>query len=76
MSNIFEKLELFSNFNEKQVKAIFKLGEKKLIESNNFLFKEGEVSKGLYIVLGGKFSVYIPFITFLVVQLTFINLSK
>jgi CRP-like cAMP-binding protein len=56
MSNIFEKLDLFSDFNEKQIKAIFKLGERKLINANDLLFKEGENSKGLYIVLGGKFS--------------------
>ena len=56
MSNIFEKLELFSDFNEKQIKAIFKLGERKLINANDLLFTEGEESKGLYIILGGKFS--------------------
>ncbi len=56
MSNIFEKLELFFDFNEKQIKAIFKLGERKLINSGEILFEEGDNSEGLYIVLGGKLS--------------------
>jgi len=56
MSNIFEKIDLFLGFNEKQIKAIFKLGDRSLIESDEFLFKEGDLSKGLYIILGGKFS--------------------
>lgn len=56
MSNIFENLELFSDFSEKQIKAIFKLGERKLIDADGLLFSEGDVSKGLYIVLGGKLS--------------------
>ena len=56
MSNIFEKLELFEGFNEKQIKAVYKLGERKIIEKNQFLFKENENSDGIYIVMGGKFS--------------------
>ena len=56
MSNIFEKIDLFSGFSDKQIKAVFKLGNRVLIEANDFLFKEGELSKGLYIILGGKFS--------------------
>ena len=56
MSNIFENLDLFSDFSEKQVKAIFKLGERKLINSNDLLFSEGDTSKELYIILGGKLS--------------------
>jgi len=56
MSNVFESLELFSDFNEKQIKAIFKLGERKIIDTDEFLFKEGEYSEGLYIILGGKLS--------------------
>jgi CRP-like cAMP-binding protein len=55
MSNVFEDLKLFSDFNEKQIKAIFKLGERKLIEADEILFQEGDESLGLYIILGGKF---------------------
>ncbi len=56
MGNIFEKVELFSDFNEKQIKAIFKLGERRIIEANEYLFREGTKSEGLYVILGGKFS--------------------
>ena len=56
MSNIFEKLEIFNGFNDKQIKGIFKLGERKLIDKSENLFKTDDASRGLYIVLGGKFS--------------------
>ena len=56
MSNVFEEIDLFSGFSDKQIKAIFKLGNRVVIESNNLLFKEGDNSKGLYVILGGKFS--------------------
>jgi len=36
---------------------VFRLGERKIIDGGGVLFNKGDDSEGLYIVLGGKFSV-------------------
>ena len=55
MIDVLKKTELFSDFNEKQLKAIAKLGKRILIEKENNLFSKGVKSDGVYVILGGKF---------------------
>ena len=55
MIDILKKTALFSGFNDKQLKAIIKLGKREVIEKDSYLFLEEKDAEGVYLVLGGKF---------------------
>ena len=56
MIDILRNTKLFSGFTDKQLKAIIKLGKRVVINKDTNLFSIGDDAKGVYLILGGKFT--------------------
>lgn len=56
MISVLKESNIFKNFNEQQLTALYKLGERKVIESNSFLFQKDEEGLGIYVVIKGTFT--------------------
>ncbi|MGE0172994.1 MAG: cyclic nucleotide-binding domain-containing protein [Oligoflexales bacterium] len=52
------KIALFKNFSEDELKKIYQKGELRVVEPQAYAVIEGEPSRGLFIIVEGKMSVF------------------
>ncbi|MBN2693500.1 Crp/Fnr family transcriptional regulator [bacterium] len=56
MINILKQIDFFKNFDDKQLLGFSKIGTREIIDTNQFILKNGNVSRGLIVILRGVFS--------------------
>jgi CRP-like cAMP-binding protein len=51
---IINSIDILKHFDRNEVRRFFKMGTKIVLESGDYLFKEGDIDNSIYIVLDGK----------------------